>query len=286
MDPSEDTILRTALDYATLGWAVLPVHTVIRGECTCGRSECSTPGKHPRVSWREFSEIPPTIAQVRTWFGDEFYGSNLGTVTGSASGLVVVDCDGPEGIKSADTLNLPIFTLTARTGGGGLHRFYRLEGSEVPSRRGALHKVDIKSELGFVVLPPSLHVSGRRYRWRYWVRPVPCDLSTLAVSEGSALEGGSTWYHELLDGVPEGSRSLAAARLAGRYLNLGLSSEETYLILVTWNARNDPPLPRSDLKATVRSVARKHAEESVPETIETLEELVSSLQALDFSRGE
>ena len=271
-------ILDIALDYATLGWAVLPVHTVIRGKCTCGRQECSTPGKHPRVSWRDFSETAPSIAQVRTWFDDDFYGSNLGMVTGAASGLLVVDCDGLEGIEAIKSLDLPEHTLTASTGGGGLHKFYRLEGSVVPSRRGALRKVDIKAEGGFVVLPPSLHASGRRYRWKYWIKPVTCDLGPLAQPDSRPSEGEPSWHMELINGVEEGSRSMAAARLAGRYASLGLSPEEIWLIMIGWNASNRPPLANSELRGTVRSIVTRHREEGGDKEIESMDELLESIR--------
>ena len=280
---SNRAMLRIALDYATRGWAVLPVHTVVHGECTCGRTKCSTPGKHPRVSWRDYLETAPSIAQVRAWFGDEFYGSNLGLVTGRVSGLVVVDCDGPEGIDSAESLELPRFTLTARTGGGGLHRMYRLADSVVPSKRGALKKVDIKAEGGFVVLPPSLHASGRRYRWRYWIRAVPCDLGVLAQPERSGDPNEPAWFSELLEGVAEGERSVAASRLVGRYLNLGLSADEVWMLLENWNTRNTPPLSQTDLRGTLRSLLRKHRE-TIDESqqLESLPSIIKSLKSLDL----
>ncbi len=48
--------LANALRYAEHGWRVLPVHTTIPEEddatrlvCSCGREDCPSPGKHPRV---------------------------------------------------------------------------------------------------------------------------------------------------------------------------------------------------------------------------------------------
>mgnify|MGYP003348444846 CR=1 FL=1 len=38
-----------AIQYAEKGWAVLPLHTVINGRCTCGKDHCHSAGKHPQT---------------------------------------------------------------------------------------------------------------------------------------------------------------------------------------------------------------------------------------------
>ena len=38
-----------ALAYARRGWRVFPLHGIVRGTCTCGHPDCSSPGKHPLV---------------------------------------------------------------------------------------------------------------------------------------------------------------------------------------------------------------------------------------------
>src|SRR3989442_2197887 len=39
-------ILHEALTYASRGWPVLPLYTVRNGQCSCGNTTCSSPGKH------------------------------------------------------------------------------------------------------------------------------------------------------------------------------------------------------------------------------------------------
>ena len=251
---------KTALLYLSKGFSVIPVHTLARKSCTCGREDCPTPGKHPRIAWAEYAERLPTKDEVVSWFDDEFYGSNIGTVTGSISNLLVVDLDAPEGLKSIrKELRVSLQTLIARTGGGCWHLFYRLDGAVVPSRNRAFPMVDIKSERGFVVLPPSKHKSGSQYRW---IRLMPKGY--LAISElipkMPTVETSAGWYADLLNGVEEGLRSDVATRLAGRYASLGLSLQEMWLIMVAWNERNRPPLSGTDLKTTVKFVHRKQRE--------------------------
>ncbi len=82
-------------------------------------------------------------------------------------GVVVVDVDPRSGGASALVeLTRPYGGLTPTwaswTGGGGLHAWYRAGG---PFKAKLCEGVDLKSHTGYVVVPPSLHPSGRRYVW-------------------------------------------------------------------------------------------------------------------------
>lgn len=59
-------------------------------------------------------------------------------------------------------------TLTSLTGGGGYHLFFHHPGGDVRQLPG----IDLKDRNGYVVFPPSIHPSGRRYRWRTPLRPI------------------------------------------------------------------------------------------------------------------
>lgn len=256
--------LDIALKYLSLGWAVIPVNVPTRTGCTCGRAECQWPGKHPRILWREYTRRLPTVDEVTEWFGDTYYESNIGVVTGQVSGIVVVDVDGP--LEEYRKLGMPR-TLTSATGGGGRHYIYACD-KEVRSRGAMVQGIDLKANGGFVVMPPSVHVSGERYRWLRRMAPVTLDISLIPKHSGAANEDRQ-WYHELLGGVSKGDRSSSAARLAGRYANLGLATEETHMLMARWNDANDPPLSHSELKSTIMSVYRRHAD-SLNELVERL----------------
>lgn len=244
-----------ALKLLRRGWSVIPVHIPVNGgQCTCGNEMCSWPGKHPRVRWREFTERRPSEEEVREWFDDEFYGSNLGVVTGRVSNLVVIDVDGS--LNLFKRLELPK-TLTSRTGGGGYHFFYDLAGSSASSGIGVTPGIDVKADGGFVVLPPSIHLSGRNYRWTRRMKPTVISPSELPKRVSTQSHNGE-WVSDILTGVSEGDRSISAARLAGRYAQLGLSIDETVMLLVTWNSQNIPPMPWRELGATISSVYKRH----------------------------
>jgi RecA-family ATPase len=67
--------------------------------------------------------------------------------------------------------------------------------------------------------------------------------------------------------VPQGERNTTIARLAGRYLNKGLSREETLPILLDINSRNKPPLNETEIERTLDSIIKTH-QRSLPDKIE------------------
>lgn len=260
---------KKALALRARGWSVVPCHIPVGDGCSCGHEKCAWPGKHPRVQWETYTHRIATRRRIVEWFEDEFYGSNVGVVTGRVSSLVVVDVDGP--IEDFEALDLPE-TLMAETGGGGQHHFYFCD-KPVQSRIGMVLGIDVKADGGFVVAPPSRHVSGGRYRWANKTNMAELDPSVLPQPPaGSGDLNEDNWFLEILQGVPEGQRSLASAQLAGRYANLGLSPREIYMLMYSWNKLNEPPLSKQELKATIRSVYRKHSETN-GDPVESVEDL-------------
>ena len=61
-----------------------------------------------------------------------------------------------------------IATAVVETGGGGLHYWFRVpDGVEVRNSAGKLGPgLDVRGDGGYVIVPPSLHASGKRYAWR------------------------------------------------------------------------------------------------------------------------
>ena len=252
--------LEYALAYLAMGFAVYPAHSISKaGLCSCGDSSCKCPGKHPIGHWLEYQQRKPTKQEVKLWFSS--LDCNIGTLTGAVSGIAVVDVDGPAGLQSLATLNLAK-TMYARTGGGGYHYFYR-SNRPTPSKVGILKGIDIRADGGFVVLPPSLHKSTRRYEWPKRPPPMaPFDNELFDRYSSTTQSSSMLWVGELFEGVTEGNRSISAARLAGRYFNLGLSFQETFILMSVWNNNNRPPLLEHELKRTVLGVERKHLSNS------------------------
>ena len=85
--------LAAALDYGRRGWAVVPLHTLTGDGCSCGRLDCSSPGKHPRIkTGADHSAASTDAEQISQWWS-LWPDANIGLVTGRRSGLLVVDVD-------------------------------------------------------------------------------------------------------------------------------------------------------------------------------------------------
>jgi Bifunctional DNA primase/polymerase, N-terminal len=200
-----------ALEYAMLGWLVHP----------CRPSE-----KLPILKdWQKRATTDRTL--IERWWG-RTPDANVGVATGAGSGIFVLDVDGPEGERVLVDLErrhgpMPELYPQQWTGSGhGWQAFFVYpKGRTIRNSAGRLGaKLDTRGEGGYVVVPPSLHPSGNRYRW--------------APERGPALippEPAPEWLVELLDppAQPEIERPAwsANARAAGddRYIEKAFVTE-------------------------------------------------------------
>lgn len=169
-----DASKQAALSYAKRGWLVFPVSGIREnGVCTCPKgAACTSPGKHPLESLvpHGLLEATTAAAQIEDWWTKR-PSASVAIRTGAESGLVVIDIDDRHG-GDVTIMNLqceygllpPTFTVT--TGGGGAHYFFKHPGIPIRSRVNVLGTgVDVRADGGYVVAPPSRHVSGNVYAW-------------------------------------------------------------------------------------------------------------------------
>ena len=121
-----------------------------------------------------------------------------------------------------------------------------------------------RADGGFVVAPPSIHPSGRRYAWS-----VDCASAIAAAPDwlvaklGSRSNGNGTrpvppaeWRALAANGVAEGARDTSVTRLAGYLLRRHVDPFLALELLQSWNAqRCTPPLPAADIDRIVESIA-------------------------------
>jgi len=176
--PAEpETLLRSALEYARLGWPVFPQHTPTPdGGCSCGQ-DCDYPGKHPRIKGGS-TQATTVEAPIRAWW-TRWPSANIGCVAGNRSGLLIVDIDPKNGgdvtwQRIVSKYGEPPPTVTADTGTGGWHLYYLRPETDahIRSQNNAIDPgVDTRCDGGAFTLPPSLHVSGRQYAFREGLGP-------------------------------------------------------------------------------------------------------------------
>jgi hypothetical protein len=181
-----------ALALAALGHLVFPTHGLRsladqdgRLVCTCGNAACSRPGKHPAsVAPRGLVDATTSPQRLEAWFRKADSHFNVSIRTGRASGLLVIDvaASAVPALKALHEKDGLPETLLARTGNGGLHLFYRYPPSgRWPNTRGLLGRgIDTRGEGGWVIAPPSLHVSGKPYAWENLVPPAEAPSWLLA----------------------------------------------------------------------------------------------------------
>jgi hypothetical protein len=191
-------------------------------------------------------------------------------LTGKKSGIVVLDVDPRHGGKR--TLGelqkrygrLPE-TLVSKTGGGGQHYFFRHPGYHTRTRQGALGPgLDLKADGGYIVAPPSLHRSGRLYRW-----------SGEGLSQGVNIAEAPVWllsrFRSKNDSRPdqrgsaavkitEGKRNATLTSLGGAMRRKGMSREAIEGALLAENRiRCIPPLSDAEVKRIAANVAKYSA---------------------------
>ena len=170
-----------ALAYLARGWSVVIV---------------APRAKRPIVRWQTFQKRLPSEAQLHRWL-EQHPDANLAVVTGSVSGLVVLDVDPRHGGTRSlaawerEHAALPP-TIESRTGGGGRHLYFAHPGRTVRNRVGLAPGLDLRGDGGVIVVPPSIHPSGKAYRWVEGRHPE--DLDPAAMPDwllAIALDGDS-----------------------------------------------------------------------------------------------
>lgn len=232
------SLASAALSLAESGWHVFP----------CSRS------KVPLVKGWQSEAASCDPEQVAAMWR-EFPNANIGTPTGA---IVVIDVDADKGgletrrQTEAEGLEWPV-TLTSLTGrvGAGAHFFYRAPGDveirnavEVRNGRGIGPGVDVRGKGGLAILPPSVHPSGRRYRWLVEMEPAPLPLwmverlrpriyepaamptdSHSTAYAQAALEGECQAVETAPDGTLNDTLNRASFKL-GRFVAVGTLEEE------------------------------------------------------------
>jgi hypothetical protein len=251
-------LLDAALAYARQDLRVLPLHTPRGGRCSCRKADCRDVGKHPRTE-HGLDDATTDEGQITRWW-TRWPDANIGIRTGR--GIAVLDVDprhgGDESLRNLEQENdkLPV-TVTTITGSGGEHRWFAVNGHAANSSGKLASGLDTKGDGGYVVAPPSLHVSGRRYEWEagYAFGEVPLAPWPDWLTPPKAGRNGRA---PDIDGqIPEGARNPTLTSLAGTLVHRGLPPAVVLANLLATNAQLcDPALPDDEVRRIAASVER------------------------------
>lgn len=232
-------------EYIDSGWSILPV---------------KPDEKRPYMTnWLQYTRTRPGKQLVSNWFNN-LSGAGVGLVTGKISGVVVLDVENWCPTPVDELLKKYPTNMIAKSGGGGVHLFYSYPQNvgRITNRVGIFEGADLRADGGFLVLPPTLHPSGNRYEWIKRGIPGAFPMAFLDL-ESRSPTSNEGWITEALRGVSEGGRNDTCARLAGYFFKKGLNSDIVEALLMEWNEKNDPPLPVSEVRTTIKSIERSHA---------------------------
>jgi hypothetical protein len=226
---------------------------------------CIPQGKTPACSHGALDATTDIGAIDQWWIADPE--RNIGVATGAASGIFVVDVDDAEaalGKLEAEHGALPptVEVITGR----GRHLWFRLPADqEIRNSAGRVARgIDIRGEGGYVLTPPSVHPSGRRYTWSVdsanAIAQAPAWLlAKVAETAGSCTATPpSEWIKLAAEGAAEGARNDSIARLTGHLLRRYVDPRLTLELVRAWNAaRCHPPLSDRELEQIINSIAGK-----------------------------
>lgn len=273
------TQLDHAKEYVRRGMAVLPLHWPVRTgrrlACSCARAQCTSPAKHPVGSLvpkglRDATKDPAVIDE---WSGHGRF--NIGIVTGAISGIVALDVDprhdGDQTVAALEREHGPLPpTWRFLTGGGGEHILFRHPGAAVPNSAGQVGPgIDVRGDGGYIVAPPSQHISGRPYAISVDHHPddvqlaeMPAWLLSRLLAEPAATKSAAKpttdWRSTVSAVIAEGERNRTLASLSGHLLRNRIDPWVTLDLLQAWNRTHCcPPLAEAEVAATVRSIARR-----------------------------
>jgi hypothetical protein len=252
-----------ALAYTSMGWAVFPLHPVRNGRCACAYPDCDAAGKHP-IPTRWQNTISSPLAVAHLWPPGTRRG--IGLATGRRSGVLAVDVDPRHG--GADSLTeleqqhgeLPE-TWRSRTGGGGEHILLAAN-QEIRNSAGRLAPgLDIRGDGGFIVLPPSEHVSGQQYEWIHTPASLAAAPDWLLDQLSAPRQHESRGTPITTGTIAPGQRHTALIRFCGLLRSMGLGEAaivECGHALLRHHCAPDPPMNLAHAERTMRDIARRY----------------------------
>ena len=204
MTVTENILLKSALEYAKMGFGVFPLYPK---------------GKNP-LTQHGYLDATTDEKQIIAWWM-RWPDANIGIAIGDKFVVIDLDVEEDRGINGYHTLmewerengKLPE-TVMSITGRNGYHYIYRTE-RPYKNAVGIREGVDIRGEGGYIVAPPSIHPNGRRYEWEqapdeYQIAQADNLVERFLQEERQEKQG----YFSSPETIPQGERNSTLHKMA------------------------------------------------------------------------
>lgn len=288
--PSSQTRVDSVIDqvrlYAGLGLQILPLNGIVDGKCSCGNENCSSPGKHPLFSTGVYGATAD-LPWLESIYQSKPY-ANIGVAAGRTSGIVMLDLDTQQAIDAVRKMGVPL-SWSFRTGKGEQIAFAYPKLREEFAVANAVQLapgMDIRSDGGYSVWPPSDHYSGRKYEWiqQPWetsLAEIPKWLMDLLVIKNTTTSSSGQREDEHSEIYGEGGRNDYLFKVGTSMRAARFSGEEIRLVLLERNARScSPPLPESEVHEIVDSIIQRYNPGVVDEMSDRVKEKLGEIDKL------
>lgn len=297
---STNNIHNEALFYVKRGLPIIPICPPDHeGMSEQHKKECSSEGKASIVTgWPERKKT--TEDDLSEWFRQNPK-INIGVPLGQASGMVGIDIDGRVGEKllkelsDGDTPN----TLEYTTGKGRRLLYSLPQGLATKKYKHKEHEKGQEFAIlcsgQYTVLPPSVHVNGRVYKWvkdrgplDLTIAPAPewvldkiipgrDDLGLWSKDEGDTSMSPAVTDKDYTEIVPEGHRSVRLTKLAGSMIRRGVPEAEVLSFLMYWNRDHCvPPIEKAAIEKMVAHISTKEQAKKTQKKSRKTKELFDS----------
>jgi hypothetical protein len=280
--------LPTALAWARRDHGVIPLWWPVthNGQtvCACGRLCGERAAKHPhgRYAPNGIHSATTDANIIKELFGLRVPEANLGV---STEKLVVLDGDPRHGGDESRAAlerehgELPL-TWRVLTGGGGTHDIYKAPAGVAITSFSAVNMkdpplgpgIDVRARGGYIVAPPSRHISGGVYAWSVDHHPANVPLAVAPdwliakLMRGRGTSGGkghdpAEWAASKAGKISE-YRDMVIAQVAGKLLRaISLDPAFVATLVHDWNLCHcDPPLPEHEVTAILDRICNREAQ--------------------------
>lgn len=207
--PVETELQAMAHTYSHAGWKIFPLWPISGGVCTCSKgAECSSPGKHPlyppahsnrndplhgkckygacgRLGHGLYDATDDPAVNAERWTRHPDAGIGL---PAQGNGLAIIDVDvrhdGDDSFRRLNAyclehdvdLTATVAQLTGDYGTRGVHYLFTAPDGGITGKGKAfgadMPGLDTRGRGTYIVVAPTMHVTGVRYEWLDWLADI------------------------------------------------------------------------------------------------------------------